>query len=331
MKNTFTYDLTVATVCRNALNFLPRCLASVRPLLSHPSLKVEHLLVDGASTDGTLEYLQQELAAGHISRCVSEPDKGLYDAMNKAIALAAGKVIVFINADDEICPDTVPACCEPILSGRAGYTVASAVFISDAGEKLFAPCLKRTLWRQPYCHQSMYCSTELLRQIGGFQWEQFRIGADTQLMRRLYIARIPCEVVPGTASRFHDGGVSSTPAVISERYELMLHFAGAYKDEVAAHPAKILTIIKHMRRYAVQKILTDNNPDLKQKDCERLSDFFRTVTEPLSSMRRVALYSQLLSISAFYKTMSLLSGGKNRSKYTVRKEISQLFAKNLLN
>lgn len=317
-------DLTIATVCWNAIKCVHRCIESVQPLYKS-ELKVEHLFVDGVSTDGTLEYLQDQLAEGRISRVISEPDNGLYDAMNKAIKHARGKIIVFINSDDEIFADAVPACCEPILSGRVSYTVASSLYISDTGEKLLVPHMKRALWRQPYCHQSMFCSTELLRKVGGFRGDKFRIGADTELMRRLYIDKIPYEVLSVTASRFYDGGVSSSPAVIAERYELMMHFENSYRDEVASCSAQVNHIVKHIRRYAVQKILADNDKTLMNREYERLKQFMQTITERLPYSRRVILFVYLFASFLEYKLMSCMVGRKGKDKDSIRAQISLVF------
>lgn len=328
MSSDFSYDLTVATVCRNALEVVPRCIASVLKLQGG-ALKVEHLLIDGASTDGTKEYLQEQADQGRITRLISEPDKGLYDAMNKAIAHARGKIIVFINADDEICADAVPACCEPILQGKADYAVADAVCVYEDKEELFSPCLSRTLWRQPYCHQSMYCSTTLLRNVGGFHWENFRIGADTELMRRLYMSEARCVVVPGIASRFYDGGVSSTAAVVAERYKLMLHFAEAYRTEVARKPLKILAVIKHMRRYAARKVQQENHNALPIEDRADLTTFIQKVAEDLPFVTRILCKLLLLFQSLVYSLQIITASSSKKSLYALQGAISRLFAKSI--
>lgn len=324
----FSYDLTVATVCYNALKVIPRCIASVLKLQGG-ELKVEHLLIDGASTDGTKEYLQEQAELGRITRLISEPDKGLYDAMNKAIAHAQGKIIVFINADDEICADAVPACCQPILQDEADYTVADAVCVYEDKEELFSPCLSRTMWRQPYCHQSMYCSTTLLRKVGGFHWENFRIGADTELMRRLYMSDARCVVVPGIASRFFDGGISSSAAVVAERYSLMLHFAEAYRTEVSRKSLKIAPVIKHMRRYAARKIQQENRNALSSEDKASLTTFIQQVAKDLPFITRMICKLLLRLRSLVYSLQIISAKGSKKNLYALQGEISRLFAKSI--
>ena len=92
---------SIVTITFNASSCLPRTLQSVAAQ-QYPH--VEHLLIDGASTDGTVEmisnYLEQRSASSHRVKMWSEPDKGLYDAMNKGLARATGDYVLFLNAGD---------------------------------------------------------------------------------------------------------------------------------------------------------------------------------------------------------------------------------------
>jgi glycosyltransferase len=87
--------ISVVTVCFNSVKTIADTLRSVA-LQSHPD--VEHIIVDGASTDGTIERVRTTASLG--IRVVSEPDEGIYDAMNKGLALASGDVVAFLNSDD---------------------------------------------------------------------------------------------------------------------------------------------------------------------------------------------------------------------------------------
>ena len=326
------YDLTVATVCWNARQFLPRCIESVQPLYQS-TLKVEHLFIDGASTDGTLEYLQQQLAEGRITRIISEPDKGLYDAMNKAIRHAQGKIIVFINADDAICPEGAIACCEPILAGRAEYTAGQALCISsDSSSKnyIIRPKIKITLWRQPYCHQSMFCSTTLLRETGGFQWEKFRIGADAELIKRLYIAGRSFEAVHKISAHFYTGGVSYSPAVRTEVYELMMHFTDAYCKAAELKPATAVLTLKHLRRYTARMILEHRESNtLSETDKKQLSEFVGKLAQSLPAFSRklICLHQQLLA--RWYMVNSLFASSRKKNTHLLHADISRIFMSNL--
>lgn len=86
--------ISIITVVLNSVNTLLHCIESVKS----QSLPSEYIIIDGGSTDGSLEIIDKYRS--YFSQCVSEPDKGMYDAMNKGIALATGDVIGILNADD---------------------------------------------------------------------------------------------------------------------------------------------------------------------------------------------------------------------------------------
>ncbi len=328
MKQELPYDLTVITVCRNALAHLPRCIASVQPLY-HSPLRVEHLIIDGASTDGSVEYLEKAQHCGLITCYVSEPDNGIYDAMNKGIYLAQGRVIVFINADDEIVPGAVPECCAPILAGEASYTVASAWCIAGKRRRLLHPRMDSVLWRQPYCHQAMYCSRELLVCFDGFAGDSFPIGADTDLMRRLYVARVPYEIVPVVAAYFYTGGASSAPEASRDVYELMLKFAKACRTEVRRRPAMSGLVMKHLRRYANKRMLLNPQEDGFSMESERLASFVRQVVQGLSPLQRLVLLNRLRLQGLWYAFRSRCCTGRRREHTRLNRKICTLFADNI--
>lgn len=324
MQQELPYDLTIITVCRNALHFLPRCIASIQPLYQTP-LKVEHLIVDGASTDGSVAYLWCQQHAGRISRFISEPDEGIYHAMNKGIHLSRGKVLVFINADDELCHGAVMACCLPILNGAVQYAVASTLCIGK-NKRVLHPRIEDTLWRQPYCHQSMYCSRELLVQMKGFDAESFPIGADTDLMRRLYTQHVSCAVVPVVAANFYEGGASSSTATHRDVYELMLKFADGCRREIQHRPALAGTVVKHLRRYTNKMIMQSQTPSLQRKDTSRLVRFMRTISSPLNDWQRLRLQCKLRCQMCWYALLSCFCVGAKRKSSRLNFEICGLLS-----
>ncbi len=96
--------VTVITATWNAAATLPECLASVEAQ-DYPN--VEHLVMDGASRDNTVDILRKH--AGKRMRWVSEPDRGIYDAWNKGLRLAQGEWIAFLGADDVYLPGAISA------------------------------------------------------------------------------------------------------------------------------------------------------------------------------------------------------------------------------
>ena len=106
--------ITVVTVVRNGEKTLEKTILSV---INQTYKNVEYIIVDGASTDGTLEVIKKH--EDRISYWISEPDKGIYDAMNKGIDLATGDYIALLNSDDWYEKDTCEIIANKINEGRA--------------------------------------------------------------------------------------------------------------------------------------------------------------------------------------------------------------------
>lgn len=172
--------ITIATVTYNAEATLARTLKSVAAQ-DYP--RVEHLIVDGRSKDGTLLLIQRYVEQNtneeipHNIRLICEHDNGLYDAMNKAIQLATGDYIVFLNAGDKLkTPQTLTRLVESmewIKGDRANPAIVygETDLVDDEGRfirhrRLSAP--EKLTWRSflsgmLVCHQSFYVRTDLAR------------------------------------------------------------------------------------------------------------------------------------------------------------------------
>lgn len=97
MENNFSPTLTVITVVYNNVRDIER---TVKSVVNQTYPHIEYIVIDGGSTDGTVNIINRY--ASRIARFVSEPDKGIYDAMNKGLALATGEYVLFMNSGDEI-------------------------------------------------------------------------------------------------------------------------------------------------------------------------------------------------------------------------------------
>lgn len=130
--------LTIITITYNAEAFLGRTLESISANLafingSQRSL-VEYIIIDGASKDNTLAIAQPYHAM--INKLVSEPDKGLYDAMNKGLQHATGDYVWFMNAGDEIRDSKVISKLLPLLAEKADVYYSDAMFVNDDGTEV---------------------------------------------------------------------------------------------------------------------------------------------------------------------------------------------------
>ena len=307
-------DLSIITVCRNTAATLPRCLASTAPLLRSSELQVEHLIIDGASTDNTPELLAQALREQRISRYISEPDSGIYNAMNKGLALASGTISVFINADDEIGTDAVAACCRPILEGHCDYTVSTARLIAaDGSERApWKPDFERIWIGVPYCHQTLYCRTELLRQLGGFD-ESLRIAADTDLIGRLYKGSYPHTIVDAISAVFYQGGASAGDAMYSEQLSEVLKHTDDILIRAAERPgytdAALRMLLFHISRY-----FRHARPAQRDRLVIRAMKLHRSLAALLPAPRRRKLRLRYSRKARLYRLLALLPGSKSADR-----------------
>ncbi|GAB2704440.1 glycosyltransferase family 2 protein [Mucilaginibacter koreensis] len=173
----FNPKLSVITVVYNNVRDIERTLQSV---INQTYTNIEYLIIDGASTDGTLQIIDKYRSK--IARLVSEKDKGIYDAMNKGLALATGDYVLFMNSGDEIyAPDTVAQVfsTEPDADIYYGETE----MINDAGESLGrrrhkAP--EQFTWRgfkygMSISHQAIYIRRSLTQP---YRYPQYQLSAD---------------------------------------------------------------------------------------------------------------------------------------------------------
>lgn len=183
--------LTVVTVVRNDPAALRRTLASVA---AQDTSLLEHLIIDGASTDDTGEIARAAVSTSPWVRLRSAPDTGIYNAMNHGIRLARGHHLLFLNAGDDFTTDDEVAAITADWR-RVGYEWgryrARFVDVHRAATRPLASAeldvaqfLRGT---QERYHQGAVMSRGLLGELGGFD-ERYRIVADFDLMRRALLA-----------------------------------------------------------------------------------------------------------------------------------------------
>ena len=206
--------ITVITVAYNAGATIGDTCASVA---AQTGVEIEHIIVDGASTDSTAAVVAATGGPGHI--LVSEADDGLYDAMNKGVARATGDLIGFLNADDFFCrTDALALVARAAAARPAAAAVAGAVAIvrADAPSKLiraypptpFAPWMLRFAHMPP--HPGFYARRDAFARIGAFD-PAIRIGADFDWMLRFFaVHRLIAAPLPETLVTLRDGGLSNS-------------------------------------------------------------------------------------------------------------------------
>ena len=195
--------VSVVTVVRNDPEGLARTIDSVA---SQDYPKIEYLVIDGASTDETPEVLKSHQEK--VSRWISEPDAGIYDAMNKGARLASGEYVCFMNAGDSFAAsDTVTRMFVPPPTSELVW--GDCLVESAKGEeydpaRVVIPRLHRQM---TVCHQSIF--TRRIALLGRPYDTSFRIAADYDFLCERILAGASWEYRPVPVSRINDKGASA--------------------------------------------------------------------------------------------------------------------------
>ncbi|MBL0226732.1 MAG: glycosyltransferase [Geobacteraceae bacterium] len=164
--------ISVITVTLNSGRFLAECLSSVA---AQGNSLHEHIIVDGGSTDSTLEIVKQHAAADPRVRWISEPDRGISDAMNKGVALATGDVITHLNSDDYYPHPQVLASVQDCftLNPSSSWLTGGFTFVSGEGAFLRDIRVRKYSFRRLVrgnilLHPSTFIKRDLFVAVGGF-------------------------------------------------------------------------------------------------------------------------------------------------------------------
>ena len=231
--------ISYITVVRNAAGSIQRTIDSVS---EQSSPHCEHIVVDGASTDATLEILIRN--QDRIAYFVSEPDAGFYQGLNKAISLAAGDLICVLNADDWL----EPRAAEEILSIHKGssdaalYLTAARSHYGWLARKWLPKTVRPASWVScaDVCHNAIYASREAFQKTGPFR-EDLKIAADFDWIMRAFQA--------GCRFDYSD-------------YETVHYVHGGMSNDTRAHAMECLLV------------LTTKFPDLEDTDAKSLIGLF---------------------------------------------------------
>lgn len=230
---------TIITCTYQAEKELERTLRSV---LEQTYKDVEHLIMDGASTDATLQLAQtyatesQAQNNGHQVMVTSEPDKGLYDAMNKGLRHATGDYVLFLNAGDTFPSEStlaqVAACAER-ASVLPGVLYGDTDIVDNEGRfvrhrRLSPP--KKLSWKSfmqgmVVCHQAFYARADLAKKVP-YQLK-YRYSADVdwciRVMKMAQKQGLPLCNVQTVVANYLDGGMTEKnhKASLKERFRVM--------------------------------------------------------------------------------------------------------------
>lgn len=202
--------ISIITISFNANNTIEKTLNSIN---SQSYSNIEHIIVDGGSIDGTIEICN---SFSHISKIISEPDNGVYDAFNKGLKLATGDIIGFLNADDVFCnensiQDIVDAFSineTDIVYGNLDYVNKEGKVIRNWISRPYEKGLVKKAWMP--AHPTFYCKKEVYDHLGGYN-DSFKIAGDFELcLRFLEINNIPSFYLNKKIVKMLVGGISNS-------------------------------------------------------------------------------------------------------------------------
>lgn len=207
--------VSIITVTFNSSSTIAETLASVQAQ-THP--QIEHIVIDGNSTDGTQAILAEHV--GRVARFVSEPDDGIYDAMNKGLRLATGNYIGFLNADDVLADrDVVARIAAAAAAGEPDAIFGDLLYVDPARAQplvrywrtgAFKAGALRRGWMPP--HPTLYVHRRVIDRIGSFD-PALRISGDYDFMLRLFGRReVTTVYLPSVFVHMRTGGASNRSA-----------------------------------------------------------------------------------------------------------------------
>ncbi|WP_029029522.1 glycosyltransferase family 2 protein [Salinarimonas rosea] len=204
--------ISVVTASFNSAATIEETLRSVNSQ-THPD--IEHIVVDGASRDATMEIVRS--LGERVAVAVSEPDRGIYDAMNKGLALATGDVVGFLNSDDVYARDDALALLAAAIE-RDGTDAAygDLVFVPEDDTSRVVRYWRSRPYEPGLCargwmpaHPTFYVRTEMYRRHGVFDLD-YRYAADFEIcLRLLDVGGVRASYVPQTLVRMRMGGHST--------------------------------------------------------------------------------------------------------------------------
>ena len=214
--------ISIITITYNSASSLQRALDSVQ---SQNYKDIEHVIIDGASMDGTRKLIEAYAKQHKNVKWVSEKDNGIYDAINKGIRLATGDLIGFLHSDDMFYSvDSIEQIVAAFEQNQADVVYGDLQYMR--GNKVvrrwksnaFNPRALKYGWMPP--HPTVYVRREVYQQVGEYDsW--FRISADYDMILRIFTAGYNTHYIPEVLVCMETGGASNknTKARLSKTME----------------------------------------------------------------------------------------------------------------
>jgi glycosyltransferase involved in cell wall biosynthesis len=244
--------VTIITVTYNSAKYLQDCIESV---INQSYANIEHILIDAASTDNTINIIKS--FEGKIAKWVSEPDKGMYDAINKGMAMATGDVIGILNSDDILASnDVIEHIVSCFIENKADSVYGDLVYVDQINTRKVIRFWKgftykryRFVYGWMPAHPTFYFKKDLLQHLGGYESHYFT-AADYEFMARyLYRYRISAVYIPKLIVKMRIGGQSNRNLMSRLRANRRDYLAMKVNEIPFPHIASILKPLIKLKQY----------------------------------------------------------------------------------
>lgn len=245
--------VTIITICYNRVKTIEKAIQSV---LNQEHKDIEYIVIDGNSTDGTKAIIEKY--TNRIAKYISESDNGMYDAINKGLAIATGDIVGLMHSDDEFYDNKAIAKIVSAFqkSNNLEGVYGDGIYVSnDAEEKLIRNriggeySLKKIENGWLPLHPTVYIKRALIEKYGNYNL-QFKIASDTEfLLRYLYKNKIKMGYVNSYIVKMRMGGLSTTSSraleVLKEDYKIYkFHGLWALKAIILKKSKTLIQYIK---------------------------------------------------------------------------------------
>lgn len=215
--------ISIVTVCKNAKSLISKTIESV---FSQNYRNIEYIVIDGDSTDGTLEILNKyeiNAPSSVVFRKISEPDGGIYDAMNKGVHLATGNIITFLNAEDYYLDATVVSGVMKHIADYPDFSIYTGGILAVSNDRkrasLFQPfsCVvdRYYFFWETLPHPATFYRKEVFERCGLFD-PTFVIAGDYEHFVRCFVKyQVPLKKINEYLVWYNLDGVSTDPRNVS--------------------------------------------------------------------------------------------------------------------
>lgn len=240
--------VSIITVCYNSEKTIAKTIESV---LNQTCSNLEYLIIDGLSTDGTLDIIQryEPKFKGRL-KWISEKDAGIYDAMNKGINFVKGQIVGIINSDDWYELNTVELVVNSYRTYGEGVHYGILRIMENGVEVMLKVVNYRFLYREDVGHAAYFVASNIYRTYGIFKTD-YRFASDFELMMRYIQNNVPFIQINNILATFNREGLSTQHNLETWEEYLRIRYKFGYltKNELFLRIVKY-KLLRTVRKYS---------------------------------------------------------------------------------